>query len=67
MTQSRTINKVLLAREQAEGAGATVRRSIGTPNLKHLTPFLMLDHFSIAPGAGFPGKILISPSFEPTC
>ncbi|KAF7846308.1 hypothetical protein BT93_L4636 [Corymbia citriodora subsp. variegata] len=50
----RTIKKVFLAREQAEGAGATVRRSIGTPNMKYLTPFLMLDHFNVAPGAGFP-------------
>lgn len=50
----RGIQKIFEAREQAEGAGATVRRSIGTPKLKNFTPFLMLDHFSIAPGAGFP-------------
>ncbi|KAK5117656.1 hypothetical protein LTR62_005079 [Meristemomyces frigidus] len=50
----RGIRQVFEAREQAEGAGATVRRSIGTPKLKNFTPFLMLDHFSIAPGAGFP-------------
>jgi quercetin 2,3-dioxygenase len=31
-----------------------VRRSVGTPTLHHLTPFLMLDHFSVPPGAGFP-------------
>ena len=50
----RAIRKTFLAREQSEGAGATVRRSIGTPNLKYLTPFLMLDHFTVPPGAGFP-------------
>ncbi|EGX97201.1 pirin [Cordyceps militaris CM01] len=50
----RTIQKAFLAVEQAEGQGARVRRSIGTPALRHLTPFLMLDHFSIKPGAGFP-------------
>ncbi|KAK3670549.1 RNA pol II transcription cofactor [Recurvomyces mirabilis] len=50
----RGIQQVFLAREQGEGAGATVRRSIGTPKLKNFTPFLMLDHFSVAPGAGFP-------------
>lgn len=50
----RAIQKVFLAREQAEGAGATVRRSIGTPQLRNFTPFLMLDHFDISPGAGFP-------------
>ena len=53
-TTPRTILRTLPAREQSEGAGAVVRRSIGTPSLKHLTPFLMLDHFRIPPGAGFP-------------
>ena len=54
MTTPRGIRFSFVAREQSEGAGATVRRSIGTPNLRHLTPFLMLDHFSVPPGAGFP-------------
>ncbi|KAJ4144531.1 hypothetical protein LMH87_003412 [Akanthomyces muscarius] len=50
----RTISKAFLAVEQSEGQGARVRRSIGTPALRNFTPFLMLDHFSIKPGAGFP-------------
>lgn len=54
MTTPRAIKTTLLAREQAEGAGATVRRSIGTPQLRNLPPFLMLDHFNVAKGAGFP-------------
>lgn len=54
MTVPRAIQKVFLATEQSEGAGARVRRSIGTPQLRSLSPFLMLDHFSIRPGAGFP-------------
>ena len=54
MTTPRGVNKFFLAGEQAEGAGARVRRSIGTPNLKNFSPFLMLDHFRIEPGAGFP-------------
>ena len=54
MTTPRAIKTSFLAREQSEGAGATVRRSIGTPKLRHLTPFLMLDHAFIGPGAGFP-------------
>jgi quercetin 2,3-dioxygenase len=52
--QPRAIAKSFLARSQSEGAGATVRRSIGTPSLKNFTPFLMLDHFNVPPGAGFP-------------
>lgn len=53
---SRTIRKVFLAAETAEGVGAKVRRSIGTPHLRNFTPFLMLDHFSVKPGAGFPDQ-----------
>lgn len=54
MTSSRAIQKVFHAVEQSEGVGARVRRSIGTPQLRNFSPFLMLDHFSVAPGAGFP-------------
>ncbi|KAH8907275.1 RmlC-like cupin [Coniochaeta sp. PMI_546] len=54
MSVPRTIRKVFEAVEQAEGAGARVRRSIGTPNLRNFSPFLMLDHFHIVPGSGFP-------------
>ncbi|QPG76570.1 hypothetical protein FOA43_003961 [Brettanomyces nanus] len=51
---SRSILKVLYANEQAEGVGAKVRRSIGTGGMRNFTPFLMLDHFNVAKGAGFP-------------
>lgn len=50
----RAIAKVFEAIEQSEGAGATVRRSIGTPKLRNFSPFLMLDHFTVGVGAGFP-------------
>lgn len=53
-SKPRTINKVFEAVEQAEGAGARVRRSVGTAQLRNFSPFLLLDNFSIAPGAGFP-------------
>ncbi|KAL2854284.1 RmlC-like cupin domain-containing protein [Aspergillus pseudoustus] len=54
MSVARKIRTVFLAIEQAEGAGARVRRSIGTPKLRNFSPFLMLDHFTIGNGAGFP-------------
>ena len=54
MSQPRKISKSFLATEQSEGAGARVRRSIGTPALRQFSPFLMLDHFTVRPGAGFP-------------
>ncbi len=41
----RTIRQRVPAFEVTEGAGVTVHRSIGTPALKNLDPFLMLDHF----------------------
>ncbi|KAE9401492.1 hypothetical protein BT96DRAFT_956526 [Gymnopus androsaceus JB14] len=37
-----------------KGAGALVRRSIGSMTLRNLSPFLMLDHFHVSKGAGFP-------------
>lgn len=56
MSVPRAIRKVFLAVEQSEGVGAKVRRSIGTSSLRNLSPFLMLDHFSVKPGAGFPDQ-----------
>lgn len=51
---SRNVARKVLAVETPEGAGALVRRSIGSMSLRNLTPFLMLDHFHVAEGAGFP-------------
>ena len=41
----RPIRQRVPAFEVIEGAGVTVHRSIGTPALRNLDPFLMLDHF----------------------
>ena len=49
---SRSVDEVHLSKAQAEGVGATVRRSIG--RFGYLDPFLMLDEFSVSPPAGFP-------------
>ncbi len=55
---TRKIQQVIPAMEVSEGAGVTVYRTIGTPQLKHLDPFLMLDHFASSSAddyiAGFP-------------
>ena len=54
----RPLRQSVPAFEVTEGAGVTVHRSIGTPALKTLDPFLMLDHFGSANPdeylAGFP-------------
>lgn len=54
----RAVQKLVRAAEVTEGAGVSVHRTIGTPALKNLDPFLMLDHFgSSNPDeyiAGFP-------------
>ena len=42
----RQVRQLLRATAIAEGAGVTVQRTIGTPALRHLDPFLLLDHFS---------------------
>lgn len=53
-----SIDRIVQAQGLSEGAGVHVNRSIGTPALRNLDPFLMLDHFnSLNPGdyiAGFP-------------
>ncbi|MGO9445519.1 MAG: pirin family protein [Thiobacillaceae bacterium] len=43
---TRSIQQLIKATAVTEGAGVTVHRTIGTPALKALDPFLMLDHFS---------------------
>ncbi|HNQ03186.1 MAG TPA: pirin family protein [Thiobacillaceae bacterium] len=54
----RPVRQIVPALGTSDGAGVSLRRSIGTPALKHLDPFLMLDHFgSDKPDdyiAGFP-------------
>ncbi|GJQ15770.1 hypothetical protein GpartN1_g7561.t1 [Galdieria partita] len=50
----RTISKKIQPREQVDGEGARVFRSIGTASLRHLDPFLMLDEFRVKAPAGFP-------------
>lgn len=42
---ARTIRQRVPACEVTEGAGVTVHRSIGTPALRNLDPFLLQDHF----------------------
>lgn len=54
VSSTRSIFKHFIAVEQNEGVGARVRRSIGTNKLRNFAPFLMLDHFNVAPPAGFP-------------
>ncbi len=42
----RAITALIAAQRVSEGAGVIVHRSLGTPTMRHLDPFLMLDHFS---------------------
>ncbi|OAQ24223.1 pirin-like protein [Linnemannia elongata AG-77] len=45
---------VSLSREQSQGVGARVRRSIGRPELRNHDPFLILDEFYVDKNSGFP-------------
>lgn len=51
---SKRIIKIVKSKQQSEGVGAVVRRSIGTSQLRNLDPFLMLDEFYVSKPAGFP-------------
>ena len=42
----RDVRQLIPAQEVTEGAGVTVRRTLGTPARRILDPFLLLDHFS---------------------
>jgi redox-sensitive bicupin YhaK (pirin superfamily) len=56
--RQRTVERIIEPQPVIEGAGVRLRRSIGTPTLDYLDPFLLLDHFaSTDPAdyeAGFP-------------
>ena len=46
MSKQAQTPRVIQAIATSDGAGVTLKRSIGTQALKNLDPFLMLDHFS---------------------
>ncbi len=45
MNNRENISRFIPAIAVPEGAGVTVRRAIGTPSLKNLDPFILLDYF----------------------
>jgi hypothetical protein len=51
---TRASAKLVPAFDTAEGAGARVKRTIGTPALWNVSPFLILDYARVRPGEGFP-------------
>ncbi|KAF6260846.1 RmlC-like cupin domain-containing protein [Scenedesmus sp. NREL 46B-D3] len=53
----RPITKVVEGMRLSEGAGVQIRRTVGTPKLRNLDPFLMLDELKLPlhqASAGFP-------------
>ena len=54
----RDVSKIITAKDALEGAGVRIRRSLGSPALDYLDPFLLLDEFKSDEGsdyiAGFP-------------
>ena len=44
--KTRKVKQIVKPVAVTEGAGVTVHRTIGTPELRNLDPFLTLDHFS---------------------
>ncbi|PKA61291.1 Pirin-like protein [Apostasia shenzhenica] len=50
----RHVVRKIFAEPRKHGDGATVRRSIGTPEMMDLDPFLLLDEFSIPHTGGMP-------------
>ena len=52
--KQRSIVRKILSKEQSEGDGARVRRSIGRPEIQRLDPFLLLDEFNVSPPVSTP-------------
>ncbi|KAF9355099.1 hypothetical protein BGX34_010648 [Mortierella sp. NVP85] len=50
----RYILKSIFAAARPEGLGALVRRSLGTRDMRHHDPFLLLDEFWVGSKGGFP-------------
>jgi redox-sensitive bicupin YhaK (pirin superfamily) len=54
----RTVSRVIIGQETSDGDGVRLRRSLGSAQLDHLDPFLLLDEFKSAEVsdyvAGFP-------------
>jgi quercetin 2,3-dioxygenase len=54
----RTVTKIVKAQATSDGAGVRLKRSLGSPALDYLDPFLLLDEFKSDSGndyiAGFP-------------
>ncbi|XP_063413947.1 pirin-like isoform X2 [Mytilus trossulus] len=51
---SRNVKQAIQSKEQDEGVGAKVRRSVGSNQLRNFDPFLLLDDFRVKAPAGFP-------------
>ena len=45
MKQARTVERVITPQPVIEGAGVRLKRSIATPTLDYVDPFLLFDHF----------------------
>jgi quercetin 2,3-dioxygenase len=57
-SEERSVTRIVQAQPTSDGAGVKLARSLGTPALDYLDPFLMLDEFKSDAGtdyiAGFP-------------
>ncbi len=55
--QARAAERVVTPQPVLEGAGVRLKRSIATPTLDYVDPFLLFDHFgSDDPGDYLPGS-----------
>ena len=52
---ARNIVNIIQSQETSDGAGVRLKRSLGTPLLEYLDPFLMLDEFGSEEGADYIG------------
>ena len=52
----RAVDRVVKGQETSDGGGVRLKRSIGTPELDHVDPFLLLDEFKSDAADRLPGR-----------
>src|SRR5262249_41311999 len=52
----RPVERIVIGQDTSDGAGVRLRRTLGTPQLDHVGPFLPLDQFKSAEGADYAAR-----------
>ena len=60
--EARTVERVITPQPVIEGAGVRLKRSIATPTLDYVDPFLLFDHFGSDDPERLPRRLPVAPA-----